>query len=47
MDKKGITDGAFIETMDMVIAQEHQSACKKFKAADEEIQPAFETKLAA
>jgi hypothetical protein len=33
--------------MDMVIAQERQSARKEFKAADEEMQRAFEAKLAA
>jgi hypothetical protein len=32
--------------MDMVIAQERQSARKEFKAADEEMQRAFEAKLA-
>jgi hypothetical protein len=45
--KNGITDGDIIQTMDMVIAQERQSARKEFKAADEEMQRAFEAKLAA
>jgi chromosome segregation ATPase len=44
--KNGITDGDIIQTMDMVIAQERQSARKEFKAADEEMQRAFEAKLA-
>jgi hypothetical protein len=44
--KHGITDGDIIQTMDMVIAQERQSARKEFKAADEEMQRAFEAKLA-
>jgi hypothetical protein len=43
--KNGITD--IIQTMDMVIAQERQSARKEFKAADEEMQRALEAKLAA
>jgi hypothetical protein len=43
--KNGITD--IIQTMDMVIARERQSARKEFKAADEEMQRAFEGKLAA
>src|SRR5262249_5818990 len=42
---KGITD--IIHTMDMVIAQEYQSAREEFKAADEEMQRALEAKLAA
>jgi hypothetical protein len=45
--KNGITDGDIIQTMDMVIAQERQSARKEFKTADEEMQRAFEAKLAA
>jgi hypothetical protein len=45
--KNGITDGDFIQTMTMVIAQERQSARDEFKAADEEMQRALETKLAA
>jgi hypothetical protein len=45
--KNGITDGDIIQTMDMVIAQERQSARKEFKAADEEMQRALEAKLAA
>jgi hypothetical protein len=45
--KNGITDGDFIQTMDMVIAQERQSARKEFKAADEEMQRALEAKLSA
>ena len=45
--KNGITDGDVILTMDMVIAQERQSARKEFKAADEEMQRALEAKLAA
>src|SRR5262249_39125300 len=40
----GIADGDFIQT---TIAQERQSARKEFKAADEEMQRAFEAKLAA
>src|SRR5215471_13509946 len=45
--KNGITDGDIIQTMDMVIAQERQSARNEFKACDEEMQRAFEAKLAA
>src|SRR5215472_12212840 len=43
----GITDGDFIQTMGMVIAQERQSAREEFKAADEEMQRALDAKLAA
>ena|SRR5215472_5674980 len=39
-------DGDFIQTMNTVIAQERQSAREEFKAADEEMQRSFETKLA-
>src|SRR5215471_6236850 len=45
--KNRITDGDIIQTMDMVIAQERQSARNEFKACDEEMQRAFEAKLAA
>src|SRR5215472_10433478 len=45
--KNGIADGDIIQTMDMVIAQEHQSARKEFKTADEEMQHALDAKLAA
>ena len=38
--KSGITDGDFIQTMGMMIAQERQSARKEFKAADQEMQGA-------
>jgi len=44
--KNGVTDGDFIQTMNTVIAQERQSAREEFKAADEEMQRSFETKLA-
>jgi hypothetical protein len=45
--KNGIADGDIIQTMDMVIAQERQSARKEFKTADEEMQRALDAKLAA
>src|SRR5215471_8176533 len=41
------TDGDIIQTMDMVFAQERESARKEFKAADAETQRALEAKLAA
>src|SRR5262244_3296285 len=36
-DKNRITDGEFIQSMGVMIAQERQSARKEFKAADEEM----------
>src|SRR5215472_2013328 len=40
--KNGITDGNFLQSMSMVFAQERQSSRTEFKAADEEMQRAFE-----
>jgi hypothetical protein len=45
--KKCITDGDFIQTMGLMMAQERHSAREEFKAADGEMQRALEAKLAA
>jgi uncharacterized membrane protein len=45
--KNGITDGEFIQTMGLMMAQERQLAREEFKAADGEMQRALEAKLAA
>src|SRR5215831_19217287 len=45
--KNRITDGDFIQTMSMVIAQERESGRTEFKAVVEKMQRAFEAKLAA